>query len=88
MSIFINVKDLDKTNLKTLHELRATQENTIKFFQHLKLLPTKPNDKDSYSKKYNDWHLARLANRGDEGMCRMKISTILLFSVDRIFISL
>ena len=47
MVIFIDAEDLDTMNLRMLHKLTTTQENTIKFLQHLKLLPTKPSDKDS-----------------------------------------
>ena len=56
------------TNLRMLHELTTTQFNTIQFLQHLKLLPTKPSDKDSCKQTCDNWYRAHLGNRGDEGM--------------------
>ena len=54
MAILIDVEDLDMMNLRMLHELKATQENPIRFLQHLKLARTILNDKDSSSNKCND----------------------------------
>jgi len=45
--IFIYVDDIDTTNLRRLYDLTSTYFNTIQFLQHLKLSPTKSNDKDS-----------------------------------------
>jgi len=78
--IFIDVDEIDTMNLRTLHDLTSTDFNTIQFLQHLKLLPTKPSDQDSCKKKCNDWYLAYLQRKGDEGMCFREIEMNLLFS--------
>ena len=86
MGMFVDAEDLDTMNLKTLHELTTTQKNTIKFLQHLKLIPIKPNE--SCTKNCNDWYLGSVANRGDEGIFLKKISMNFLFSLHRIYISM
>ena len=68
MATFVDVEDIDTMNLRLLHGLTVTLESTIKFLQHLKLLQTKPSDKDSCPKQCNDWYLANIAGRGNEGI--------------------